>query len=31
MELIKCPECGNNISDKATSCQNCGVKVSKPK
>lgn len=25
MTLIKCSECGNNISDKATSCPHCGV------
>lgn len=24
MALIKCPECGNQISDKATICPNCG-------
>lgn len=24
MALIKCPECGKEISDKATSCPNCG-------
>lgn len=24
MALIKCPECGKNISDKATICPNCG-------
>lgn len=24
MALIKCPECGREISDKATSCPNCG-------
>ena len=22
--LITCPECNNNISDKATSCPHCG-------
>ena len=26
--LIKCPECGNLVSDKATVCPNCGVAVS---
>ena len=29
MALIKCPECGSDISDKATSCPNCGYRVSK--
>lgn len=24
MALIKCPECGKDISDKATACPNCG-------
>jgi DNA-directed RNA polymerase subunit RPC12/RpoP len=24
MALIKCPECGKEISDKATACPNCG-------
>jgi len=24
MALVKCPECGNNISDKAKSCPKCG-------
>lgn len=24
MALIKCPECGKEISDEATSCPNCG-------
>lgn len=28
--LIKCPECGNLVSDKATVCPNCGVAVSTP-
>lgn len=27
MALIKCPECGKQISDKAGSCPNCGWKV----
>lgn len=26
MSLIKCPECGKEISDKAKSCPNCGYK-----
>ena len=25
MALIKCPECGKEISDSATSCPNCGI------
>lgn len=25
MSLIKCPECGKEISDKASSCPNCGM------
>lgn len=25
MALIKCPECGKEISDKATVCPNCGM------
>ena len=24
MSLIKCPECGHEVSDKAFSCPNCG-------
>lgn len=27
MALIKCPECGRDISDKAESCPHCGYKV----
>lgn len=27
MALIKCPECGKEISDKATTCPNCGCPV----
>lgn len=27
MALIKCPECGKEISDKATTCPNCGYPV----
>lgn len=27
MALIKCPECGREISDKAASCPNCGVPI----
>lgn len=29
MALIKCPECGKDISDKASSCINCGYPISK--
>ncbi len=29
MALIKCPECGNEISDKAVSCPKCGAVVKK--
>ncbi len=25
MALIKCPECGKEISDKASACPNCGM------
>lgn len=28
MSLIKCPECGKEFSDKATSCPNCGCPIS---
>ena len=28
MSLIRCPECGNEISDKAPNCIHCGAKVS---
>lgn len=27
MALIKCPECGKQISDNATSCPNCGYSL----
>lgn len=27
MEVIKCKECGNEISKKAVICPKCGVKV----
>lgn len=27
MALIKCPECGRQISDKAASCPNCGCPI----
>lgn len=29
MALINCPECGKEISDKATTCPNCGCPVTK--
>lgn len=29
MALIKCPECSKEISDKATSCPNCGYPIEK--
>lgn len=28
--MIKCPECGNNISDKATTCPHCGYPINIP-
>ncbi len=28
MALIKCPECGKEISDKASVCPNCGYPIS---
>ncbi len=31
MALIKCPECGNQISDKAESCPKCGYELNKKK
>ena len=34
MALIKCPECNKEISDKATTCPNCGFpvqEINKPK
>ena len=27
MSLIKCPECGNDISDQAASCPQCGYPI----
>lgn len=27
MAIIKCPECGNNVSENAPICPNCGVKI----
>lgn len=29
MAMTKCKECGNDVSDKAEACPNCGVKVPK--
>ena len=29
MALIKCPECGENISDKANTCPHCGYTLKK--
>ncbi|MCM1024654.1 MAG: zinc ribbon domain-containing protein [Prevotella sp.] len=29
MALIKCPECGNNVSDSASNCPLCGYPVKK--
>ena len=29
MALIKCPECGREVSDKAASCPQCGYPISK--
>ena len=31
MALIKCPECGKEISDKASSCINCGYPIQSQK
>ncbi len=31
MALIKCPECGNDMSDQASSCANCGWRPPKSK
>ena len=31
MAIIECKECKHNISDKASSCPNCGAPVSKTK
>ena len=27
MAIIKCPECGKDVSDKAPFCPHCGVKI----
>ena len=29
MALIKCPECGNEISDTAEQCIHCGYRIKK--
>lgn len=29
MALLKCPECGNNVSSEATACPHCGYPVEK--
>lgn len=29
MAMIKCPECGKKISDKAEACPNCGCPIDK--
>ncbi len=29
MALIRCPECWENVSDKAEKCPNCGVQIKK--
>jgi len=29
MALIKCPECGRDVSDSASSCPNCGHPISR--
>lgn len=31
MALIKCPECGKEISDTAKSCPNCDYRIKRPK
>lgn len=31
MALIKCPECGKEVSDKTYKCPNCGFVLNKPK
>jgi uncharacterized membrane protein YvbJ len=30
MALIKCPECGTEVSDRAATCVKCGCPISKP-
>ena len=31
MSMIKCPECGKEISDNALACPNCGYQLHKKK
>ncbi|RFF30584.1 zinc-ribbon domain-containing protein [Wenzhouxiangella sediminis] len=31
MALIDCPECGHQVSDKASTCPSCGVGISEAK
>ena len=31
MALTSCPECANDVSDKATKCPKCGARLRKPK
>ena len=31
MAMIKCPECGKEISDTAKTCTHCGVKLRRKK
>lgn len=31
MAMIKCPECGDDVSSTATKCPKCGFQISKPK
>lgn len=31
MSLIKCSECGNQVSDKAVACPNCGNPINRKK
>ena len=31
MALIKCPECGRDVSDKSNACIHCGFPLSSPK
>ncbi len=30
MALIKCEECGKEVSDKASACPHCGIRLSVP-